>query len=329
MRLRVRALFQSIPGEAERVLPFFREYSRKGKSHCSGNWEISPFAELDVNQRPEHDCKRRGKEQPDHSAAHQHHEEVADPDRNAIVGLDCVVRKRIAEQVTAIERRDGEEIEETERQVDPDCECTEQDHGLECAGHFLKKAALKDIKNEIVAVGRSDGNDSEDEKGNEGEEQVRGGPGEGGEIVVADNLIEVAGEDRSGLGPADQQAAEKGEADEGAEDDECGKKECADGVDVVNWVERHTAQLAGCVIAETGGRPRVSAFVDAEREKKQHELEDCNNDGARLQARTPEDGNLRVAWGVERAATAEIGSTHAMTSSPFFSTNDRSLREAP
>jgi hypothetical protein len=40
-------------------------------------------------------------------------------------------------------------------------------------------------------------------------EEIRDGPGKRDEIVVADNSLEVARDDRGGFGPADEESAEK------------------------------------------------------------------------------------------------------------------------
>jgi hypothetical protein len=143
------------------------------------------------------------------------------------------------------------------------------------------------VEDEQMAVRRCEGDDGEDEKGDEREEQVGDWASESGEVVVADNLVEVPGEDRGGFCPADEQTAEEVEADEGAKDDERGKKECADWVNVLNGVESDAAKFAGGVIAETGRGPGVGTFVDAEREKEKHEFEDGNDECAGFQLRAP------------------------------------------
>ena len=61
------------------------------------------------------------------------------------------------------------------------------------------------------------------------------GPARRGQVVVAHDLAEVAGDDRGGLGPAHQHAAEEAKPDEGAEDHQRGKEQGADGVHVVPW----------------------------------------------------------------------------------------------
>jgi hypothetical protein len=142
-------------------------------------------------------------------------------------------------------------------------------------------------ENERAPIGDRDGDEDEDEEGNQDEKQVGSGTGQGGQVVVADDFAEVAGEDGSGFGPANQHAAEKVEPDEGAEDDQGWKEECADGVHVVHGVERDAAHLAGGLVAEAGGHPGVGALMHAEREEEQDELEDGNEESARLQTKTP------------------------------------------
>ena len=125
-------------------------------------------------------------------------------------------------------------------------------------------------------------------KASEDQDQVGGRAGQGGQVVVADDLAEVAGDDRGGLGPAYQEAAEEREADKRAEDDERGKEQGADGVHVVHGVEGDAALQAGGLVAEARGHPGMGALVNTERKQQQNEFKDGNEKGAGLQAESPE-----------------------------------------
>lgn len=138
-----------------------------------------------------------------------------------------------------------------------------------------------------MVVRRNKGDDGENDESDEDKEQVGSGTGQSGEVIVADNVVEVASENRSGLGPSDQHASESVESDEWAKDGDCREKECADGVDVLEGIECNAAKFAGGVIAEAGRGPGVGTFVDAEREKKKHEFEDGNDECAGFQLKAP------------------------------------------
>src|ERR1035437_4322448 len=90
--------------------------------------------------------------------------------------------------------------------------------------------------NQSAAVGERDGHDRQDAEGDKDKHDVRNRSGQGGEVVVADYLAEVARNDRGGLGPANKEAAEKGESDERPEDDQSWKQKRADGVHMEHGV---------------------------------------------------------------------------------------------
>src|ERR1017187_6921683 len=63
-------------------------------------------------------------------AAHQDHQQPACPHGNPVVDLHSVIRQRISQEVTAIQRRNRQQVEEEEREVDEDGQDAEQYRGL-------------------------------------------------------------------------------------------------------------------------------------------------------------------------------------------------------
>lgn len=253
---------------------------------------------LDALEDEVDDGQRRPEKHHQYPTANEDHEEVTGPDGNAVVDLHGAVGEHVAQNAAAVEGRDGKQVEEAEREVDEDGQSAEQDHSLEGGVDAQVDAARESGENELVRVRRCEGDDSENEQGNQDEEQVGGGAGESGQVVVTADFFEVAGDDGSGFGPADQHAAEIVEADEGAEDYERGKDEGAEDIDVVDGVEGDAAHHAGGLVAQAGGGPGMGALVNAERKKEQDELKDGNDEGAGLQTNSPWGGKLRLAWRV-------------------------------
>ncbi len=121
-----------------------------------------------------------------------------------------------------------------------------------------------------VVAGEDVLDDDEQDKGDGGREQVAGGAGEGDEDVVAAVVLEVAAGDWSGLGPTDEEAAVD-QRDERKEDG-------ADRVEVLERIEGDTAEHPGGGIAEPVGGPGVGAFVHAEGEDQNYDLEEDYDD---------------------------------------------------
>ena len=242
---------------------------------------------LDVDQGEVNQAQRRTEQSHQHIPPHKDHEQVADPDGNPVVSLYGVVGKHIAQYAAAVERRNGEQVEEAQRKIDQNGQHAQQYECLQARGHAHGDTAAEGGQNQEAPIGSSDRDDGENEKGDQNEQQVGGGAGQGDQIVVADNFAQVAGDDRGGFRPAEQHAAKKVEPDEGSEDDQRGKEQGADGVHVVHGVERDSPHQAGSLVAQPRGHPGVGALMHAEREEEQDELEDGNNEAAGCQTKSP------------------------------------------
>ena len=60
----------------------------------------------------------RAQQQAHHKSAHKDHEQIADPDRNPVIGLDGVVGQHVAEYAAPVQRGNRQQVEEEKRQVD-------------------------------------------------------------------------------------------------------------------------------------------------------------------------------------------------------------------
>ena len=223
---------------------------------------------LDVDKSEVDQRQGRAEQGRHYESAHKDHEQVTDPDGNAIVGLNGVVGQQVAQDATAIERRNREKVEEEKREVDEDSQTAKQGDRLHRQGGTRAEGGDEGRLNQSAAVGKCDGHDRQDAEGDKDKHDVRDRSGQSGEVVVADDLAEVARNDRSGLGPANQEAAEEGEPDEGPEDDEPRKQQRSDGVHMEHGVERDAAFETGGLVAEARGHPCVSTLVKAERKQQ-------------------------------------------------------------
>ena len=127
-----------------------------------------------------------------------------------------------------------------------------------------------------VAIRNYYGHDGQNRECNRSDQQIRCRAGQRGEVVVAHDFAEVAGDDGRRLGPAHKEAAEEAESDEGPKDDERGKQQSADGVYVIHGIERDAALEAGGLVAEARGHPGMGTLVEAERKQQQNKLEYSN-----------------------------------------------------
>ena len=150
--------------------------------------------------------------------------------------------------MAAVERRERNEVEDEEQKVDEDDEVEKESDGKERGKPSVGTPGICSARATAVAMAVVSGgqevlDDDEQDEGDGGGEQVAGGAGEGDEDVVAAVVFEVAGGDRGGLGPADEEAA----VDQRDEREEDG----AERVEVLEGIERDAAEHLGGGVAET------------------------------------------------------------------------------
>ena len=216
----------------------------------------------------------RGTEQRhQHIPAHEDHEQIAAPDGNPVVDLHGVVGKHIAHQAAAVERRNREQVEKAQRKVDENSQGTKQHQRLRCKCSAWAQASNERRHNNGAPVGNGNGHDHQGKKGNQDDQQVGNRAGQRGQIVVADNLAEVASDDRRRFSPTHQHSAKKAEPDERAKDHERGKEQGADRIHVIHGVEGDTTLQTSRLVAKPRSHPGMCALMHAERENEDHELE--------------------------------------------------------
>jgi hypothetical protein len=132
--------------------------------------------------------------------------------------------------------------------------------------------------------------DGQNNQGDQHHQQVGEGAGQGGQVVVADNFLEVAGDDRGRLGPAHQHSSKEVQSEEGAEDHQAGKQQGANGVHVIHGVKCDAALHAGGLVAEARGHPRVGALMNAKRKDENDKLKNGFDELGLLQTHSPSGG---------------------------------------
>src|SRR5205823_5389034 len=194
---------------------------------------------------------------------------------HAVVDLGGPVREEVAENVAAVERRERNEVEDEEQQVDEDDQVEKERDGKERGEAFGGDAGNVHGDGHGGGDGGVSGgedvfDENEQDEGDGGREQIAGRAGEGDEDVVAAVVFEVAAGDGRGFGPADEEAAIH-KRDEREEDR-------AEGVEVSDGVEGDAAEHFGGGIAEAPCGPGVGALVHAEGEDEDDDFED-DDDG--------------------------------------------------
>src|SRR3984885_3473268 len=177
--------------------------------------------------------------------------------------------------MAAVERWDGDQVEDEEDEIEEDDVVEEQRYWEEWW------EALRGNSENMVGEGHggddscrsaSDGvlEDDEKDQRNSRRQQVADGAGKRDEDVVAHVVLEIARGDRGGFGPAKEHAAVDQSDDR--------KDDGAEGVEVFEGIEGDAAEHASCGVAEAVGSPGVGALVNAEGENEDHYLEDDEED---------------------------------------------------
>jgi hypothetical protein len=219
--------------------------------------------------------EQRTEEDAEDEAAADKEEQKETEHSDLVVELKSFVWQEVAYDVAAVERRDGNEIEDEEQEVDEDDEIKEQGDGKEGGEIFCRNAGnvrgqRHRRRNGEDTAGNEMLDDEQKDEGDGSRDEIAGGAGEGDKDVVAAIVFEVAAGDWSGFGPADQRpVVEQGEQrhDDGAER-----------VEVFERVESDAAEHAGGGIAQAPGGPGVGALVDTEGENQNNDLKDDEDD---------------------------------------------------
>ena len=104
---------------------------------------------------------------------------------------------------------------------------------------------------------------------NEGGEEIADRSGDGGENVVADEILKITVIDWRGFGISERGKTQK--------DEHCGQKDCAEQVDVNQRIQGDTAQHLGRWIAKAISHPGMGRFVDADGKQQDHNLKKDDN----------------------------------------------------
>lgn len=261
-------------------------FDQKGQSKARSIVAAGPFS--GVSQDLVNDRKGREQENAHNVAAHEKHQHPAYPDGYPVISLYGIVWEHVTEEVAPVERRNREEVKDQECEIDFHRGDAEKNDGLDRGIHSQKKLVAECGHDRCAAVGESMNYDKEDDRSSDSKDEVRGRPGEGGEVVVAANLREIPGDDGSGFCPTDEDVSEEAEPEKRAEDDDGGDEESTDWIDVINGIERHAALKASGLIAQARSHPGMGTLMETEREDEEDKLEDRNCKLCRLQMMLPD-----------------------------------------
>lgn len=290
-------LFDS--GVMTRNAAAFDERLKKGWFHCTGAvGRTAPFVPLDVDESGIDQRQRRPHQHSQYRATHKNHQQVTHPAADPVIDLYGVVGQHVAQNMTAVERRNGQQVEEEQRQVDQNGQGGEQHQCLQAGRGAQGKTTSEGGQDQQAAIGNRHGDNSQHNEGPQDQHQVRNRAGQRDQVLIADNLAEVAGNDRSGLGPSHQHAAEHAQSKKRSEDHDGGKEQSPDKVHVVHGVEGYAALQAGGLVSQPRGHPRMRALVKAQRKNEQDKFEDGNDKAAGLQCTLQGASKLRLAWRV-------------------------------
>ena len=151
----------------------------------------------------------RGNDEADDAAAEDENEEEADQPHR-VIEAQSLVGEHVAEDVGAIERRQREQVEGGEDEVEEHREIKHEDERVEhgAGGHegWIEAAGTGNLMHDVGAAGAGAGEEEHEQRRADGGEQVAAGTGDGGEDVVAGDVFEIGGRDGSGLGPSEEEA---------------------------------------------------------------------------------------------------------------------------
>ena len=248
----------------------YQEMIREMAVDCGFGWDLLERKE----QRIEGVLQGREEDTEDEASAQQHNDEHPEH-ADAVVHLQDVVGEEVAQNAAAVERRDRDEVEDEEHQIDEDDVVEEEGDGKELRQVLGGDAGVVGGEGHggddgDLAVGDGVLEDEQQDQGDGGRDQVAGRAGEGDEDVVAAVVLEVTGRDGSGFGPAEEHSA----VDEADEREEHGAK----GVEVLERIEGDSAEHLGGRVAKTPGGPCVGALMHAEGQDEDNDLKQNEDD---------------------------------------------------
>ena len=223
----------------------------------SGHLEFAQHHDIEANKRADQAAQK-----PSAQVDEREQREKAD----AVEDQACRLGQKMAKDVAPVERRDRNQVEHREHYVD-DHQLVEQhgDRSKRRVGELARITALNTIDYRLASR-RREGDATENEERTGRNDEIADGAGDGSENVVERRIAKITRVDRSRLGPAKQGNS----ADSRNE----GQNNCAEQIDMANWIQRDAAQHASCLISTAGSGPGVRGFVHADGEQERDHLID-------------------------------------------------------
>jgi hypothetical protein len=225
-------------------------------------------------QRVEGSLQWIQKDAEDQAAANEHNEDHSEH-ANAVVDPKRVVGQKMPQNMTAIERWNGNEVEHKEQEIQKDDVVEKQSNGEK-----LRKIFRRDPRNTARKkhggldsyIAASDGvlEDDEQDKRYGGRDQVARRPSQGDENVIALVILEVAGGYGSRLRPAEEHTA--------VEETDQWKDDRTERIEMFDGVQRESAEHLCSGVAKTPCSPGVGTLMDTKGEDENHNLKDNEDD---------------------------------------------------
>ena len=214
-------------------------------------------------------------EEKDYVAAEDEDDDEAESG-DGIESFEGVVRQQVAHDAAGVQRWNRQEVKEKKSEVNLDREPEQHGDSLGCGGNLQEDLTLHCADDGLASAGHDEGQQYQEQEGDEGEQQIGGGTRQGDDVVIARDVLEVAGDYWNGLAPADDRAS--AEADEGPEDHERRIDDSAKDIDVAHRIEGDAALKTRGVVAHARGHPGMRTLVYGEREKQDDKLIERNEE---------------------------------------------------
>src|SRR5450631_694349 len=212
-----------------------------------------------------------------HPATYEEDENEADH-AERVVYPQSAIGQHVAEDVAAIERRQRQQVEDGQQEIDEEGQVQQQGQRKERRkGTFHRRRDVirgKDGYNHREFSGCAGVfHDHQSHSADQGCQEIACRAGEGRQYVVARDSFEVACSDRSGLCPADEEASKTRHKEHRQRD-----QQRSDGVNVLDGIEGYAAKHAGRLVAQARSHPRVRRLMQAEGKEQNGKLKQLYND---------------------------------------------------
>lgn len=203
--------------------------------------------------------QRVEKEAKDKAAGYQH-EDPESEEAHAVIDLQRVVWQKVPENAAAVERREGNKVEDKKQQIDQDDEVEQKSYGKESWQIFSRDSWIVHRQrhrreDSHAAPGNDMLDDEEQYQRDRRQQKITDRTGDRDEDVVTGVVFEISRSYRRRFSPAEEWPV----VDQGEKRHQHGTP----GVEVLHRIQRDAAQHAGCRIAQPPSSPGVRTLVHA------------------------------------------------------------------